>query len=71
MIMLRGFSFFSNILQILRRCGGSVELVDVSHELPQLIRRPGLKKWKACVFLVNFFVELPNLNNNDNATSIE
>ncbi|KAA3457373.1 tRNA (cytosine(34)-C(5))-methyltransferase-like isoform X1 [Gossypium australe] len=31
---------------ILRRCGGSVELVDVSNELPQLIRRPGLTKWK-------------------------
>nr|XP_016440804.1 PREDICTED: tRNA (cytosine(34)-C(5))-methyltransferase-like [Nicotiana tabacum] len=28
------------------RCGGSVELVDVSGELPQLVRRPGLKKWK-------------------------
>lgn len=36
------FSF----LQILRRCGGSVELVDVSNELSQLVRRPGLKKWK-------------------------
>ncbi|KAI9072106.1 hypothetical protein K1719_045928, partial [Acacia pycnantha] len=26
------------VAEILRRCGGSVELVDVSHELPQLIR---------------------------------
>ncbi|XP_028776573.1 tRNA (cytosine(34)-C(5))-methyltransferase isoform X2 [Neltuma alba] len=34
------------VAEILRRCGGSVELVDVSHELPQLIRRPGLKRWK-------------------------
>ncbi|XWS41606.1 hypothetical protein CRYUN_Cryun17cG0096500 [Craigia yunnanensis] len=34
------------IAEILRRCGGSVELVDVSDELPQLIRRPGLTKWK-------------------------
>ncbi|XP_050371787.1 uncharacterized protein LOC126789672 [Argentina anserina] len=32
--------------EILRKCGGSVELVDVSSELPQLVRRPGLKKWK-------------------------
>lgn len=32
-------------LQILR-CGSSVELVDVSDKLPELIRRPGLKKWK-------------------------
>ena len=36
----------SYLLQILRRCGVSVELVDVSDELPQLIRRPGLTKWK-------------------------
>ncbi|XP_042485041.1 RNA cytosine-C(5)-methyltransferase NSUN2-like isoform X2 [Macadamia integrifolia] len=34
------------VAEILRRCGGSVELLDVSSELPQLIRRPGLKKWK-------------------------
>ncbi|XP_027179876.1 tRNA (cytosine(34)-C(5))-methyltransferase-like [Coffea eugenioides] len=34
------------VAEILRRCKGSVELVDVSSELPQLVRRPGLKKWK-------------------------
>ncbi|CAA7020523.1 unnamed protein product [Microthlaspi erraticum] len=34
------------VAHILRRCGCSVELVDVSDMLPQLIRRPGLKKWK-------------------------
>uniref|UniRef100_A0A1D1ZIH6 tRNA (Cytosine(34)-C(5))-methyltransferase n=2 Tax=Anthurium amnicola TaxID=1678845 RepID=A0A1D1ZIH6_9ARAE len=34
------------IAEVLRRCGNSVELLDVSSELPQLIRRPGLKKWK-------------------------
>ncbi|XP_004502409.1 uncharacterized protein [Cicer arietinum] len=36
------------VAEVLRRCGGSVELVDVSSELPQLIRRPGLKRWKVC-----------------------
>ncbi|XP_024974062.1 tRNA (cytosine(34)-C(5))-methyltransferase isoform X2 [Cynara cardunculus var. scolymus] len=34
------------VSEILRRCGDSVELVDVSTELPQLICRPGLKSWK-------------------------
>ncbi|XP_043689984.1 RNA cytosine-C(5)-methyltransferase NSUN2-like [Telopea speciosissima] len=34
------------VAEILRTCGGSVELLDVSTELPQLVRRPGLKKWK-------------------------
>lgn len=34
------------VAEILRRCGGSVELVDVSSELPQLVRRPGLRNWK-------------------------
>ncbi|KAK9285850.1 hypothetical protein L1049_025051 [Liquidambar formosana] len=34
------------VAEILRKCGGSVELLDVSSELPQLARRPGLKKWK-------------------------
>ncbi|TKY60254.1 tRNA (cytosine(34)-C(5))-methyltransferase [Spatholobus suberectus] len=34
------------VAEVLRRCGGSVKLVDVSSELPQLIRRPGLKRWK-------------------------
>ncbi|KAE7998034.1 hypothetical protein FH972_002613 [Carpinus fangiana] len=34
------------VAEILRKCGGSLELVDVSCELPQLVRRPGLKSWK-------------------------
>ncbi|KAK3042964.1 hypothetical protein RJ639_001040, partial [Escallonia herrerae] len=34
------------VAEILRRCGRSIELLDVSAELPQLVRRPGLKKWK-------------------------
>lgn len=34
------------VAEVLRRCGGSIELVNVSNELPELIRRPGLKKWK-------------------------
>ncbi|GAB2283327.1 hypothetical protein Dimus_017844 [Dionaea muscipula] len=34
------------VAEILRRCGDSVELLDVSNELPQLTRRPGLIKWK-------------------------
>ncbi|GKV18671.1 hypothetical protein SLEP1_g29017 [Rubroshorea leprosula] len=36
------------VAEILRKCGGSVELVDVSCELPQLVRRSGLRKWKVC-----------------------
>ncbi|TKY47672.1 tRNA (cytosine(34)-C(5))-methyltransferase [Spatholobus suberectus] len=36
------------VAEVLRRCGGSIELVDVSSELPQLIHRPGLKRWKVC-----------------------
>uniref|UniRef100_A0ACD5Y0S6 Uncharacterized protein n=1 Tax=Avena sativa TaxID=4498 RepID=A0ACD5Y0S6_AVESA len=32
--------------EILRRCGDSVELLDVSNELPELVRRPGLSTWK-------------------------
>lgn len=42
-------SVLFRLFQILRRCGDSVELVDVSAELPQLIRRPGLKSWKVCL----------------------
>lgn len=34
------------VAEILRKCEGSVELIDVSNEVPQLIRRPGLRKWK-------------------------
>ncbi|KAH0455453.1 hypothetical protein IEQ34_015485 [Dendrobium chrysotoxum] len=34
------------VAEILRRNKGSVELLDVSHELPGLVRRPGLKTWK-------------------------
>ncbi|XP_057970587.1 uncharacterized protein LOC131159581 [Malania oleifera] len=36
------------VAEVLRRCGDSLELVDVSSELIQLIRRPGLNKWKVC-----------------------
>lgn len=45
-------------LQILRRCGGSVELVDVSNELPELVCRPGLKKWKVSCYLLQKHVSL-------------
>ncbi|KQJ90616.1 tRNA (cytosine(34)-C(5))-methyltransferase [Brachypodium distachyon] len=34
------------VAEILRRCGDSVELLDVSNELPELVRRPGLSTWK-------------------------
>ncbi|XP_078444197.1 uncharacterized protein LOC144713481 [Wolffia australiana] len=34
------------VAEILRRSGNSVELLDVSEGLPQLIRRQGLKTWK-------------------------
>ncbi|XP_062193834.1 uncharacterized protein LOC133897208 [Phragmites australis] len=34
------------VAEILRRCGDSVELLDVSNELPELARRPGLTTWK-------------------------
>ncbi|KAJ4758815.1 S-adenosyl-L-methionine-dependent methyltransferases superfamily protein [Rhynchospora pubera] len=34
------------VAEILRRCEGSVELLDVSNELAGLVRRPGLKTWK-------------------------
>ncbi|CAN6196283.1 unnamed protein product [Urochloa humidicola] len=34
------------VAEILRRCGDSVELLDVSNELPELARRPGLNTWK-------------------------
>jgi len=50
------------MLQVLRRCGGSVKLLDVSSELPQLIRRPGLKRWKVCLLWPTYhlfnFIEL-------------
>lgn len=49
LVMLALFPIFS-LSQILRKCGGSVELLDVSAELPNLIRRPGLKKWKVCLY---------------------
>jgi len=32
--------------EVLRQSGGSIELLDVSAEFPELKRRPGLKSWK-------------------------
>ncbi|KAF8747768.1 hypothetical protein HU200_013176 [Digitaria exilis] len=34
------------VAELLRRSGNSVELLDVSGELPELVRRPGLSSWK-------------------------
>ena len=34
--------------EVIRQSGGSVELLDVSSEFPELKRRPGLKSWKVC-----------------------
>lgn len=33
------------VSEVLRRCGGSVRVVDTRHFLPQLKRSPGLKTW--------------------------
>jgi len=38
--------------EILRECQGSVELLDVSSELPELKRRPGLTSWLVGIFLL-------------------
>jgi len=52
--------------KILRKCGGSVELVDVSSELPQLVRRPGVRKWKVCYFCqVHFLLKPLQASNTD------
>lgn len=52
------FGHHGSFFQILRKCGGSLELVDVSGELPQLVRRPGIKKWKVSswVLVLHFFL---------------
>lgn len=34
------------VSEILSRSGSAIVLLDVSGEVPQLVRRPGLKKWK-------------------------
>ncbi|CAG8485723.1 12913_t:CDS:10 [Acaulospora morrowiae] len=34
------------VAEVLRRCRGNLQLVDVSDQLPQLIRAPGLTTWK-------------------------
>uniref|UniRef100_A0A0E0EMG4 SAM-dependent MTase RsmB/NOP-type domain-containing protein n=1 Tax=Oryza meridionalis TaxID=40149 RepID=A0A0E0EMG4_9ORYZ len=34
------------IAELLQRCGNSVELLDVSNELTELVHRPGLSTWK-------------------------
>lgn len=50
LLWFNNVALVSHILQILRKCEGSVELVDVSNEVPQLTRRPGLRKWKVNLF---------------------
>ncbi|KAK9720417.1 tRNA (cytosine-5-)-methyltransferase ncl1 [Basidiobolus ranarum] len=34
------------VAEVLNRCKGAIELVDVSDKLPSLIRRPGVSNWK-------------------------
>jgi len=36
------------VAELLRRCGGALELVDASGLLPGLERRPGLRTWGVC-----------------------
>ncbi|KAG0056401.1 hypothetical protein BGZ83_005116 [Gryganskiella cystojenkinii] len=50
------------VAEILNRANGTLELVDVSHELPELKRKPGLSDWKVFTRdgqIVNSFEELP------------
>ncbi|XP_042976121.1 uncharacterized protein LOC122307345 [Carya illinoinensis] len=41
---------FDEYYRNLWKRGGSLELFDVFCELPQLVHRLGLKKWKVCIF---------------------
>ena len=34
---------------------GTVELLDVSDKLPDLVHNQGLTKWKVCIFLTKVF----------------
>ncbi|KAK4394029.1 RNA cytosine C(5)-methyltransferase NSUN2 [Sesamum angolense] len=43
------------VAEVLRRCGGSIELVDVSTELPQLARRPDVPKYRRSVVTPGMF----------------
>ena len=50
------------VAEILNRANGTLELIDVSHELPELKRKPGLSDWKVFTRdgqIVNSFEELP------------
>ena len=45
------------VAQILRRCGGALELVDCAKKFPGLITRPGLSSWKVGVQVTDRAVE--------------
>ncbi|KAI5382569.1 hypothetical protein KIW84_070131 [Lathyrus oleraceus] len=47
------------VAEVLQRCGESVKLLDVSSELPQLIRRTGLKIWESIFELIEAIVDKP------------
>jgi 16S rRNA C967 or C1407 C5-methylase (RsmB/RsmF family) len=34
------------VAELLVRCGGALQLLDVSHHLPELKRLPGKRKWR-------------------------
>ena len=47
------------VAELIKRCGGALEIVDASDRVPELLRRPGVSKWTVMTMAEENVVEYP------------
>jgi tRNA (cytosine34-C5)-methyltransferase len=47
------------VAELIKRCGGAIEIVDASDRVPELLRRPGLSTWRVVTMVEGDVVEYP------------
>lgn len=47
------------VAELIKRCGGALEIVDASDRIPELLRRPGIPTWKVVTMVEGDVVEYP------------
>jgi len=56
------------VAELIRRCGGALEIVDASNRVPQLKCRPGLSTWKVVTMVEGDVVEYPKYEDSQNVS---
>ena len=56
------------VAELIKRCGGALEIVDASDRIPELLRRPGISTWNVMTMVEGNVVEYPKYEDSQAST---